>query len=86
MFHNNPPFDAFHLPKYGRWNTCAVRVSLRPGWNKDEGSWRLVRMLALKIGRDCVVPGWIHLTNGGTDTMGEKDGIQVDVFRNSADQ
>lgn len=84
MFHNNPPFDAFYLPRYARWKTCAVRVSLRPSWNKDEGSWRLVRTLALKIGRDCVVPGWIHLTNGGTDTMGEEDGIQVDLFRNQA--
>lgn len=81
-FHKIPPYDAFGLPKWGRWRSCAIRVQLGLGWEKDEGTWRQVREMALKVTKDCVLPEQRHLTTGGIGIVGETDGIQVDIYRN----
>lgn len=81
-FHRSPPYDAFGLPKWGRWRSCAVKVHLGATWGKDEGTWRQVRDMVMKVAKDCKLPEQPHLTAGGTGVVGEASGILVDVYRN----
>lgn len=75
-----PPGSHFKLPRHFAHGGCMIGVAMAPVADAEMSNWNSVARGALGVIRSCVQEPQPADKVGGSDSVGPRGGVQVDVF------